>query len=220
MTEPERAQLKRNNAALFINTTQEMMDSEGMANLSIRKVADKTGFHNSTIYLYFNDFDELLLLASMKHFKEYAHALGELSKKDYCATQLFLLVWEHFCDSCFKYPDIFYNFFYGKRSNDIESIMKKYYSIFPDELSTFSPEIESMYFGNNHSERSFMMLKPLINEDTSVTQDNVNMINDVIIGHCKYILEQLCEDESKDCEHTKAEFIKMLKHICGINAAF
>ena len=51
----EKENQKRQNTIRFIEATQELIETDGLKNLSIRKIADKAGFHNSTIYLYFKD---------------------------------------------------------------------------------------------------------------------------------------------------------------------
>jgi len=217
MSGNEKELQKRQNTALFINRTQEILDqSEGLAQLSIRKIADKTGFHNSTIYLYFKDLDELLMLASMKYFRTYSEALENLSQKNSSPVDLFTSIWELFCDTIFEKPDIFNNFFFGKRSDNLQAIIKKYYEIFPEELKSFTSEIESMYFGNNFTDRGRKVLLPMINEDNSVTIENIDMINDIINSFCKYKLEQKCKNKGLDNITLKTEIRTMILYVCGI----
>jgi len=214
--ESEKELQKRQNTALFINTTQEMLEEEGLEQLSIRKIADKAGFHNSTIYLYFKDLDELLMLASMKNFQNYSQSLEELSKKNSSPVDTFTSIWDLFCDSIFQKPDIYYNFFFGKRSDNLKVVMKKYYDIFPEERKTFTTVIESMYFENNIVERSLKILRPLIDEDTAVTEDNLYMINDIVVSFCKYKLEQKCKDKSLDSGILKNTIHNVIDYICKI----
>ena len=61
MAEFEKDEQKAKNAICFIKATQELLDTEGIEKLSIRKIAEKAGFHNSTIYLYFKDIQHLIL---------------------------------------------------------------------------------------------------------------------------------------------------------------
>ena len=49
---------KRENLIQFIKVTQRLLDEDGLKYLSIRKIATASGFHNSTIYFYFQDLDE------------------------------------------------------------------------------------------------------------------------------------------------------------------
>ena len=47
MAEFEKDEQKAKNAICFIKATQELLDTEGIEKLSIRKIAEKAGFHNS-----------------------------------------------------------------------------------------------------------------------------------------------------------------------------
>lgn len=208
---------KAQTAAMFINTTQEMINSEGLNNVSIRKIADKAGYHNSTIYLHFKDLDELLMLASMKHFHEYSQALEDLSAESHRPLELFLSIWDLFMTSVLKQPEIFYNFFFGKRSDNLFKIISTYYSIFPDEKHSFTSEIETMYYGNSIRERSLRILEPIVTEDTAVNADNLSMINDIVVSCCKYKLEEKCKDPTLENNKIKQEFNEILLYVCGIS---
>ena len=86
--------LQREDTIRFIEAAEELIDEHGIDNVSVRKIAEKAGFHNSTIYLYFKDVNELILLASMKHFNEYSKALARLSSKNLGFNWEFLLCME------------------------------------------------------------------------------------------------------------------------------
>jgi len=204
-------------AALFISTTQEMLNEMSMDEISIRKIAERAGYHNSTIYLHFKDLDELLMLASMIHFNDYSQALEELSNNLHSPLDTFISIWDLFTGSIYQQPEIFYNFFFGKRSNDLRKIMTTYYTVFPKERKKFSTEIESMYYGNNIHERSLRILRLLLQEDTAVTEDNLDMINDIIVSCCKSKLEMKCRQKELDSEKLKQDFKEILFYVCGIN---
>lgn len=107
--EQEKDLTKQQNTIRFIEAAQELIDSEELK-VSIRKIAEKAGFHNSTIYLYFKDVDELILLASLKHFGGYSTALARQNRQSMTAYENFLSIWKFFSESAFDKPEIFYNF--------------------------------------------------------------------------------------------------------------
>ena len=123
---------KKQNTITFINAATEMIEELGIEHISIRKIAEKAGFHNSTIYLYFKDLDELLLLASMKFFQEYSHSLSLLSKTATTSSETFIKIWDYFLTTVFKWPNLFFNFFYGKRSDNLTPYMNHYYELYPE----------------------------------------------------------------------------------------
>ncbi|MDR1018091.1 MAG: TetR/AcrR family transcriptional regulator [Lachnospiraceae bacterium] len=203
-------------AAMFISTATEMIDEVGYDNLSIRKIADRTGYHNSTIYLHFKDFNELLMLASMKHFAAYSDKLEKLSKEDLSGKDEFLSIWEVWTDSSLKYPEVFYNFFFGKHSNNLEKVMKRYYEIFPEESHIYANEIEHMYFGNDISTRSKNILNLIKDNNSGVNDNNIDMINEIIISFCKYKLEQKCKNSKLDADELKRQIMDMIHYVCKI----
>ncbi|MFV0362902.1 MAG: TetR/AcrR family transcriptional regulator [Suipraeoptans sp.] len=207
---------KTKNAIHFINTTQRMMDSEDLSQISVRKIADAAGFHNSTIYLYFKDLDELLMLASIKYFQGYAKDLSALSRKNLDPISNFISIWDLYFNTVFKNPNIFYNFFFGKRSQHLKKLLNQYYDFFPSERQIFSNEIETMYYGDNLSERSIKILYPLIDEKSLITADNIEMINDIIVSSTKYMLELKCKDLNKSSNELISELQDILRHVCGI----
>ena len=212
----DKEEQKRQNARTFINAAQEMIESEGLENISVRKIAQKAGFHNSTIYLYFEDLDQLAMFASLKYFKEYSHSLELQSQKNLSPTENFLSIWELFVDTMLRKPHVFYNFFYGKRSNNLPEIMNRYYEIVPEERDQFSEEIESMYFGKNINDRSLKLLMPMLREDNLITKETLTMQNELIVSYCKYKLEQKCNDPQLDDRQLKEDIIKAIAFIAGI----
>lgn len=188
---------KRENLIHFIKVTQQIIEEEGIQKVSIRKIAALSGFHNSTIYLYFNDLDELTMLASIKRFQKYSAALEKQSEKHADDYDNFFNIWECFCESAFKYACVFNNFFFGKYSDDLFRFLNVYYDLFPEEKNKYTKDIEAMYFGKNYTERCMKILLPLIGDErTCVTEENVEIINDLTVSYCQYLLKQKCANEA------------------------
>ena len=216
MAECEKDEQKAKNAVCFIKATQELIDTEGLDKLSIRKIAEKAGFHNSTIYLYFKDLQHLILLASLKHFAEYNHTLAEYSRQQRSSEESFFAIWEAFGKTVLQNPPIFYNFFFGKYSQNLTPIIRQYYELFPEEKEEYSKEIESMYYGNSIQERCLQILAPLADHPTvRVTSDNMELVNSIIVSCLKDLLQQKCENPALDSQQLNANFLSMLSYIIG-----
>lgn len=208
----EKEILKRENTIRFILAAEELIDQYDFKNVSVRKIAEKAGFHNSTIYLYFEDADQLILLASLKHFAEYSSALSRLSTKNFDALENFYFIWRFFIESMYRKPHIFYNFFFGKHSDDLSAIMRQYYDLFPEKVEEYSPVIEDMYYGKNIQERCLRILKSLINAGTRVNEDNLAMVNEIIVSTLKYKLEQKCQNPDLDSDILTKELMNIIKY--------
>ena len=175
----------------FVLVTREMIENDDFENIHIRKIAEKAGFHNSTLYSYFKDAEYLISLASVKVFERYSRSLAELSAKNLSAYENFFEIWKFFCLNAFKFPEIYNHFFFGKHSNDLTSIFEEYYSIFPDETQKHSDKIHHMYVGKNLNIRCYDILEPLAGLDnTRVNSDNLIIINNLTISSFKGFLEQ------------------------------
>lgn len=202
---------KRENLILFIRTTQQIIEEEGLKKVSIRKIAALSGFHNSTIYLYFNDLDELLMLSSIMRFQKYSAALEKQSNKHADAYENFFAIWECFCESAFQYACVFNNFFFGKYSDDLLTFLNVYYDLFPEEKNKYTEDIEAMYFGKNYTERCMKILLPLKDDPrTCVTDENLELINEISVSYCKYLMEQKCATPESDSTALGNKILDML----------
>ena len=213
MNEDQRIQ----NMIRFVKATQELIDEISIENVSIRKIATRAGFHNSTIYLYFKDVDYLILLASMRYFEEYSRSLAELSTKNLSTIDSFFAVWTYFCNAAFAHPNLFYSFFFGKYSDNLTPIINLYYRLFPEEKPAYTQEIEEMYFGGNISDRCLQILKPLAEvESTLVTGENLQLVNTITVACLKQLLDQACANPAMDPDDINDQLIQMICHVAGV----
>ena len=217
MIDWEKDEEKRKNAIAFVEATQALIDTDGLEKISIRKIAEKAGFHNSTIYLYFKDANQLILLASLKHFNEYSRKLSEYSAIIASPTDKFLAIWQAFGETVFGKPHIFRNFFFGKYSDNLTPIIHLYYRLFPEEKPAYTKEIEEMYFGGNISQRCLQILKPLVEvESTLVTEENLQLVNTITVACLKQLLDKACAAPSPDPDDLNDQMIRMICHVTGV----
>ena len=91
----------------FINATIELMEKEGIENLTIRKVAEQAKYNSATLYHYFSNLDELELFASVKCLDEYMQEtlIHKAEGKDF--QEWYLGQWRCFCRHSFQRPRIY-----------------------------------------------------------------------------------------------------------------
>ena len=210
--------LRRQTKIGFIEAATELIDEYGIENVTIRMISQKFGLHNSTIYRYFRDADQLLLLASLKYFSEYSHTLYELSSSDWNAKENFYFVWDCFTTSMLKQPQIFYHFFFGKHGADFSQLTEEYYDLFPeerdDEQNDYLPNLY-MSCGADIIERCLTILQPLVSTDTKVNAENLQMINELTVSYMRYILYQKCQDPELDSDMLKKKMMDSLHYLVG-----
>lgn len=204
---------KRENIIHFIRVTQQLIGEGGLKNASIRKIAAASGFHNSTIYFYFKDLNELIMLSSISRFHKYSAAL-EAQSNNTDAYENFYAIWECFAESALQYSCIFYNFFFGKYGNDLHTFLNIYYDLFPEERNKYSLNIETMYFGKNYPERCRVILSPLIDDArTRVTKENLDTINEIIISLTKDLLSRKCNYPELDRFELQKQMLSMIHFV-------
>lgn len=185
----------------FVISTREIIEQNDFSNINIRKIAERAGFHNSTLYSYFKDAEYLLSLASVKYFDQYSYSLAELNHKRLSEQENFYELWYFFCSNAFKLPEIYSNFFFGKHSNDLNTIFEEYYIIFPDEYSKQAESLHNTYIGKNINTICMNTLKPLLKiNSTRLTNDNIIIANNLIISYFKTLLEQALENKKHRLE--------------------
>ena len=216
MSMNQKEELRTQNMIRFIEAARELIDQEGLESLSIRKIAEKAGFHNSTIYLYFRDMDPLVMLATLKHFTDYSRSLARLSRQNLPPLDNFFAIWSFFGHTVFRSPHIFYNFFFGKHSDNLTDIMEEYYAIFPEEKEEYSALIGIMYYGKNITERCYRLLESLLDcEGLRIGRGNLEMVNEIIVSFLKFLLEEKCQDPESDPGIMNHRLLEMIKYVTG-----
>lgn len=171
---------KRRMMGYFIDAANQIIESEGIEAVTIRKVADIAGYNSATLYNYFNDLNHLLFFASMKYLKDYSFSLQNYVKKSTNALDKFFSIWECFCYYSFKKPKIYYIIFFDKYSHSINDVIKEYYSIFPEELGEHSIDVLPMLMEKNIYVRDMAVLKACVNEGF-FEKEHLEQINEMIL---------------------------------------
>lgn len=186
---PYRPDQRNQILACFINAASEIMQSEGMDALTLRRVAQKAGYNSATLYNYFKDLDHLTVYASMKYFEDYNRNLSRYLSDEQDDFQRFLFMWRFFCASAFRHPHAYYNLFYGKYSNELGEIILDYYTVFPDEQGDLDESVLEMLHCGSLTERNWRMLRPVL-EGSSFRPEEQERINEIILYCFKELLNQ------------------------------
>ncbi|WP_102398800.1 TetR/AcrR family transcriptional regulator [Haloimpatiens massiliensis] len=193
----------------FIDATNQIIQMDGIENVTIRKVADIAGYNSATLYNYFKNLDHLILFASMKYLREYVENLPEYIKRATNSLDRYFLIWECFCNHSFKRPKIYNLVFFSEFSNTLNDTISEYYSIFPDELADSSLNLNSMLLGNTLYKRTLSIINDCV-KDGFISAENVHEINEMSILIYQGMLNKIL---SKNPPYTVEESInKTLKY--------
>lgn len=205
----------------FIGAARQIMQVEGTGSLSIRKVADRAGYNSATLYHYFSNLEELTLFASIGYLTDYAMELPSWLEKGEGALDKYLMVWKCFCRHSFCHPDVYRLLFFGPLSSeDLNDVFRRYYRIFPEEISSEIKDYESMLTAGDLYKREYIALtKALKKEKHTIPEDQIKCINEMNILIYRGMLAKIEEspgtmtvDQAVDktiyyMEHTLSSYI-------------
>jgi AcrR family transcriptional regulator len=207
-TEEERNQIM----ITFIRAAKEILETEGIENVSIRKVANLTGMNSATMYLYFPDSDVLVTMASMGYLEKYCRALSADMPKMQTPQEAALHTWEVFSRYAFESPEIFYHIFYTEHSVPLSEIVDEYYRLFPDQLQNIGGNVREMLHEGPLEERSWKILRPAA-EASGMSEQDARIANDMLVAYFRALLEDRCKDpdgmlkSAQLCEKMKSALI-------------
>jgi len=215
MTISKKEMQRRRKMAYFIDAAHQIIDQEGIENLTIRRVADLAGYNSATIYNYFTNQEHLISYAAIKYLKEYYLSLEEYIKNARNAYERFILIWEKFCIHSYQRPEIYRIIFFSGQS--VYEIFDDYFKIFPSDFGEHSLLTLPMLSEHNILDRNKKILEPLANEGF-FKESNIDEANEMIIslyrGILALILEQKAEEEidvDKEVKKTIAYIERILK---------
>ena len=203
--------------AYFIEATQKLIAEEGINGISIRKIAAEAGYNSATLYNYFDDFEHLVLFASVRYLRKYVAGLQEVLRPSYNALEIYRIIYRQFSRACFEAPEIFYNMFFGRHSNHMDEVLRQYYELFPDELGGHTGFVRNMLSKGNIYHRDMEYMDALIAEGFVAPEKREMTVQVLVRTHQSFIYEAWVREGALDIEAHIGDFMKLFDHI--MNAA-
>ncbi|MCF8008943.1 MAG: TetR/AcrR family transcriptional regulator [Halanaerobiales bacterium] len=158
----------------FIKSVRQVINDQGIENVTIRKVAKIAGYNSATIYNYFDNLNQLIFFGAISFLDDYVQAIPFYLNKSDDVLDQFLLIWECFAKNSFEKPNIFYAIFTENIGDNSENLFKKYYQLFPEELENIPKKYIPMLLESELSKRCSIHIKPCIDEgyfDTEAAEE-------------------------------------------------
>ena len=184
--------------ATFISAAREIIETEGIDKLSIRRVASFTGYSSATIYLYFPNADALVTLACMSYLEKYCRAIAADMDKMRTNYDAHIHTWEVFARHAFDNPEIFYHLFYTPHAVPLSETVDSYYKLYPHQLDDIQGPVYEMLLGGTLEERCMKVLWPLARE-LGMNREDCEMINDISICYFRKLLESCFKTYNDGC---------------------
>lgn len=196
---------------VFITSAKELIDEYGLDNITIRKIADVSGYNSATMYNYFQNLDELLIYASIDYLKEYIIELKEQTKNIKDPIKRYIKVYEVFNKYSFSKPDVYFNIFYGVYSKNLHSILLTYYEIYPESLDGFDDiDVLNMIKNGSILNRDYEVTKVFC-EKYNLSKEKLNfIIHTVVRIHSSYLYDIVVDKNINLVEHSE-KFLSFLK---------
>lgn len=143
----------------LIQKTYDILRTEGIQNIKIRRIATEVGCTSTVIYKHFDDLDHLVTFASILYLKDYIEDFKAIVKSDTNILDMNLKLWECFSYYAFQDIPLFELLFWGKYKENLGEMVFEYYQMFRDEMEGFDGLSASIIFNNDLREREYIMLR-------------------------------------------------------------
>jgi AcrR family transcriptional regulator len=180
--------------AAFVEATKKIVEEEGIEAASIRRISTTAGYSSATLYLYFEDMNELITMSLISHLTDYVRDIIDSTPPNETPEETYCRTWELFCLHAFAYPTAFLNLFYGPQSNHLDAIAIKYYELFPDQLENASKLMFEMLERGSLTERNKVILISFADK-MGLTEHETNLANEMTIAYFRSFLQEACEQE-------------------------
>lgn len=195
----------------FINATIELIDEIGIEKLTLRKIASRSGYNSATIYNYFENLDHLVFYAAMGSIRDYSLALNSRLKDSQNAMDVFLKVWETFCEYAYEKPEIYNAIFFPNLDKDLDHYMEEYYEFFPLDFEGLNINVTTMILRGDIKKRARSTVEACV-EEGYIREKDAKAFNDMTLlifeGFLKRILRNTVSyDEARELT------MKYIKHV-------
>ncbi|MDY2627899.1 MAG: TetR/AcrR family transcriptional regulator [Lachnospiraceae bacterium] len=150
---------KINKKQQFINCAYEILQTEGIAHLSIRRLAKEMGCTSTVLYSYFDNVEHLITIASVRYLEGYIADFKRITNENRDPLELNIKLWERFSTYALENVDIFEMLFFGKYKENLVDIIYEYYEIFSQEFEDMDGLIVSVMFNGDLRERDYIMYR-------------------------------------------------------------
>ena len=157
---------KKRTLIYFIEATQALIEEEGIDHLTIRKIAARAGYNSATLYHYFDNLDQLITYASLKHISLYNREFAESVTDDMTERQKFILMWDIFIRQTVLHPHAFASIFmHQPDSENLAEIFAQYNELFPEDAMPPSGAVYTFDQYASLTERNMTVIEWIYKEE-------------------------------------------------------
>lgn len=168
---------KQRTLIYFIEATQALIEEDGIDNLTIRKIAARAGYNSATLYHYFDNLNQLITYASLKHISLYNREFAQSVTDDMTEREKFILMWDIFIQHTVLHPHAFASIFMHRpNSGELAEIFTQYNELFPEDAMPPSGAVYTFDQYASLTERNMIVIERIRQEEGKISP-RVNEIN-------------------------------------------
>lgn len=197
----------------YIDAVSELIRQGRLGQNSIRKIAEMTGFSVGNLYKHFSSFDELILYATVLHFKEYYFSSETLTHKETAIRENpieeFMKYEALFAETSFSDPKLMYNLYFSPASKDIPRIIQDCLTLYYPDMKAAMPTLDSMKNHCELEERYADMFQLYFGENCETSREKIHMVSSSIF----YLYRGFLHEAVCDAEYNKHVDVRKEKYL-------
>jgi len=207
---------------LFIDSADEIIMSEGVESLSIRKVANCAGYNSATLYNYFDNLEHLVYFTYMKKVKAF-YLIFSTTQDEQEALEDLKRYWLSLTKMCFHYPHEMKVLLYAEYCVQFQSILKDYLEIYSDLIdSCVAEKILDMFEEGLTNPLTVALLR--LAEEFSLSFDTMNELKTIVETFLRGIADRQDSDDRFNSYETflkiSEDFIEKMIDVYLLSTAF
>lgn len=200
--------------AFFVEATEKILKRDGLSGVNIRRIAAEAGYNSATLYNYFPDLENLILYGSVGYLCEYNLLLGKSLKPSMNAKERYETVYRCFNHFAFRDPEIFYNMFFGRYSEELPDVIRTYYmELFPDELEGLPEDMQHMVIRGTLSDRDRIVMESLVKEGFVAREKAEPTLSIIVALHESFIHKACLTGSRKEREALNQKFMEIFEFV-------
>ena len=186
----------------YIEKAYEIIQEEGIAAVSIRRIAKEMGCSSACMYRYFGNLTELLFYVELKELKGYIQRLNTSEKKWKNVWDIYVGVWDCYAREAFRKPEAYDLLFFRYSNIKLKKVIKEYYEMFPEDIKDVNEFFTEMLYAPSFMGRDFRMCRRCIRAN-AINYYEAIQLNRIACrtykGYLKTILDEgLREDQIEE----------------------
>lgn len=176
----------------YIQKAHEIIMTEGISAVSIRRLAKEMGCSSTSMYRYFASREELIYHAELPILRDYIRRLNEAEKTWKTIWHVYVGVWDCYSREAFRHPEAFDLLFFKDNDLVLKHAIREYYNMFPEDIRNTNEIFQEMLQTPTFESRDMLICQKCIREGAITPEDGVKlnrMVCMLFSGNLKYILD-------------------------------